>query len=118
MVAPGQALGKAGCLARAVPVFVDPRFFWATLALVGTLLFAALVIWLVDRWRKRSPRVPSSGDQLTHFRRLYEQGEISAEEFARIRGLLTERLIQELAAPSPSSEPAAPPPPRPNGPAS
>jgi hypothetical protein len=76
---------------------MDPRLLWATLGLIGCLLLGALIIWWVDRWRKRSREAEdSSGDQLAHFRELYEQGNLSAEEFERIRGLLGKRLRQEL----------------------
>jgi hypothetical protein len=75
-----------------------------TLLFVGAILFLALVVYWVDRWRKR-PVDPglSAGDQLTHFRELYERGAITPEEFARIKGLLGDKLRQEL------NVPAAPP---------
>lgn len=94
---------------------MDPRLLWATLSLIGILLFGALIIWWVDRWRKRSLESDdSSGDQLAHFRELYDQGSLSAEEFERIRGLLGKRLREELdlsAAPPPENAS-----PRPEGP--
>jgi hypothetical protein len=100
----------------------DPRIVWYGLSLAGILLLGALVIWLVDRWRKKAPQqeLYNSGDQLTHFRKLYEQGELSAEEFARIRNLLTDRMMRELNKPDADAEhtpdpPPAPPPPRPEG---
>jgi hypothetical protein len=109
-VNPGQIVGSAALLARA-PQW-DPRLLWYALALVVLLLVGAYVIWLADRWRKRAqqPHV-SSGDQLAHFRRLYEQGEISAEEFARIRGLLTDRMVKEMEKPPPPEAPPQAPPP-------
>jgi hypothetical protein len=115
MVAPWQAVGQTACLAR-IPVWGDIRFLLATVALVALLLLGALVIWLADRWRKRPASRESAGDQLAHFRRLYERGEISAEEFIRIRDLLTARLMKELEPPPPESPPG-PQPPKPNGPA-
>ena len=112
MMHAGQIMGKASPLAP-VPDWAS-RLLWVSLALVVLLVVAAYVIWLADRWRKRArqPHV-SSGDQLAHFRRLYERGEISAEEFARIRGLLTQRLMKELEKPPPEAPPQAPPPPLP-----
>jgi len=87
------------------------------LALAGTILLGALVIYIVDRWRKRpSTGRPESGDQLTHFRVLYERGELSREEYERIRARLGQRLRQELKVPGkpseepPPSEPAGEPP--------
>src|SRR5262249_34882370 len=112
------ALPVAGTLSlwarRAV---MDPRLLWATLGLIGILLVGALIIWWVDRWRKRSQEgLDSSGDQLAQFRELYEQGNLSAEEFERIRGLLGKRLRQELEMPpsetpeKDSQQPGGPPP--------
>jgi hypothetical protein len=113
MVAPGQVV------AQRIPPW-DPRIVWYGLSLAGIFLLGALIIWMVDRWRKRAPKqeLYQSGDQLTHFRKLYEQGEISAEEFARIRGLLTERMRRELDKPASETEPPPPepPPPRPEEP--
>ncbi len=92
-----------------------------TLLFAGVILILALVIVWVDRWRKR-PVTPgtSAGDQLSHFRELYERGELSAEEYARVRGLLSERLRHELQVPAPPPEieldPTAPPPPSADGP--
>jgi hypothetical protein len=90
--------------------FLDPRLLWATLALVGALLLGALVIWWVERWRRRPPEPPESAtDQLAHFRKLYDRGVLSAEEFQRIHALLSERLRQELAvSPAPPPEDSPP----------
>ena len=112
---PGLIVGEAALLAR-IPQW-DSRLLWYSLGLVALLLVGAYIIWLTDRWRKRAqqPHV-SSGDQLAHFRRLYEQGEISAEEFARIRGLLTDRMMKEMEKPPPEPPPQAPPPPLPPDP--
>jgi hypothetical protein len=102
----------------------DPKIVWYGLALAGVLLLGAIIIWLVDRWRKKTPQqeLHNTGDQLTHFRKLYEQGELSAEEFARIRSLLTDRMMRELEKSIPEAEAAEPeappiPPSRPDGPA-
>jgi hypothetical protein len=91
----------------------DSRFLWYTLAIVAALLVGAYLIWLTDRWRKQAQQPHrASGDQLAHFRRLYEQGEFSAEEFARIRGMLTGRMIKEMEKPPPpETQPQAQEPP-------
>ncbi len=83
---------------------------WTTLALITVLLVGALVIALVDRWRKRAQHAErqSAGDQLSHFRELYERGELSREEYERVRALLSERLREDLQLPG---HPAASPPP-------
>lgn len=99
-----------------VPPVGEFRFLW--LALVGAILLGALVIFGVDRWRKRSQADQlSSGDQLTQFRVLYERGEMSREEYERVRSLLGQRLRKELdvparptGAPGPETPPPVPPP--------
>ena len=80
---------------------------WASLPLIGVLLLAALVIYYVDRWRKRGEAGTSENpaDQLSSFRSLYETGQLSREEFDRIRSRLGEKMRQELGV---SSQPAAP----------
>src|SRR5262245_58231274 len=35
------------------PSLLDPQLLWATIALVATLLLAAVIFAWVDRWRKR-----------------------------------------------------------------
>ena len=91
----------------------DPRLLWATLALAGVVLLGAILITLADRWRKRPAEPPcTTDDQLAEFRSLYERGELSQEEFERIRATLSERLRQELEVPaggSPPPQTASPP---------
>jgi hypothetical protein len=107
MVAAWQ-VWRAACLAQGAPRVDWLETLWATLALVGALLVGAFLIWWVDRWRKRSAEsTESPNDQLAHFRALYDQGELSPEEFERIRHLLGKRLRQELdvAQPPPPERP-------------
>jgi len=74
--------------------------FLTTLILIGVLLLGAMVIAVVDRWRKRSRQDrPDTGDQLSHFRSLYDRGELTPEEFERIRSKLGAKLRQELNVP-------------------
>jgi hypothetical protein len=90
----------------------EVRPLW--IALVAAILLGALVIFLVDRWRKRSQTDQfSAGNQLSRFRLLYEQGELSREEYDRIRGKLGARLRQELDVPARPAEtaPSTQPPP-------
>jgi hypothetical protein len=115
-------------LPAAAPVSPPPRpklkpgeFFWAALPLIAVLLLAALIVYLVKRWMKRKEQVApeAAGDQLSHFRSLYERGEMSREEFERVRALLAGQLRKEMnvptpQAPSPATPPEAiPPPPQP-----
>lgn len=79
--------------------------------LIGVIMLGAFVIFMVDRWRKR-PAVErgSTGDQLSQFRLLYEQGQLSREEYDRIKATLMPRLRQEMNVPAqPGEKPPAPP---------
>jgi hypothetical protein len=85
--------------------------FWNSLPLIGALLAGALVIYLVDRWRRRTAlRRLDPSDQLASFRRAHERGEMSADEFEKVRALLAGQLRQDLQVPPrTSSAPLAPP---------
>jgi hypothetical protein len=87
----------------------ESPLFWTSLALVGALLLGALIIALVDRWRKRPAQpVAPAGEQLSYFRSLYAQGDISREEFERIRARLGGRLREQLQVPPKEGGPPAP----------
>jgi hypothetical protein len=106
MVAPFVVTPTAHGLAK-LPTW-GPQAIWATLALAGALFAGALAIAIFDRWRKRPGRDRlSAGDQLTQFRTLYEEGELSSEEFDQIQGLLKERMVQELNLAAPPDQPPA-----------
>ena len=80
----------------------DSEVLWAALPLIGALLVGAGVIYFVDRWRKKAERTQSPAeDELTHYRVLYERGELSPEEFDRLKLLLGGRLRMELNLPQP-----------------
>ena len=69
---------------------VPRRLLWPSLAFIGALLVLAPLLALFERWRKRPPAVQEgTGDQLAHFRTLYERGEISQEEYDRIHARLS-----------------------------
>ena len=100
------------------PSLLDPRLLWATISLVAILLLGALVLAWFDRLRKRAdPSVLTPGDQLAAFRLSYERGELSQEEYERIRGRLSPKLRQQLDLPAtptrrekPGGLPGEPPP--------
>jgi hypothetical protein len=103
--AQGQGPEPDGSLTEVRPLWI---------ALAVAILLGALVIFLVDRWRKRAQADQfSAGDQLSRFRLLYEQGELSREEYDRIRSKLGARLRQELDVPARPAEtaPSTQPPP-------
>jgi len=88
------------------------RLLLSSLALVLVLLAGAFVIYLADRWRRRTApsTICDANEQMASFRELYERGELSRQEFESIRNKLTGRLRQELearAAPEQSAKPAS-----------
>ena len=86
------------------------QYFWATLGLVGALLVGAAILAMFERWRKKSPTEGlTAGDQLSHFRELYSKGQISKEEFERIRARLAGQLRKEMNLESPAEASAAAP---------
>jgi hypothetical protein len=78
------------------------RFLPTGLYLVVALLLAAAIIALASRWR-RAPRsaTVSASDQLTEFRLLYEKGQMSRDEFERVRA----RLGGEMRGTEPAAKP-------------
>jgi hypothetical protein len=90
--------------------------FWALLPAVVIILIAAAIVAAVKRWRDRPvPEGLTVSEQLSQFRTLYEEGELSAEEFAQIRTRLGAQLKQELEIPpGPGTGSTPPPPPTPD----
>jgi len=83
------------------PSLLDPRLLWATISLVAILLLGALVLAWFDRLRKRADQsMLTPGDQLASFRLSYERGELSQEEYERIRARLSPKLRQQLDLPA------------------
>ncbi len=120
MGAAWQAIANAG---RARPPLWDPRLLWLSLALAAVILIGALIIAWIDRWRRRSGSERlSANEQLANFRRWYEKGQLSQEEFERIRALLSEQLRRELDVPAgspataPEQKPETPKPAEPGSP--
>jgi hypothetical protein len=92
----------------------DPQLLWPALALVGALLLGAAVIYCVDLWRKKADLAQASGeDEMTRYRALYESGELSQEEYDRLKALLSGRLRKQLnlSEPQKSAEVKPPEPP-------
>ncbi len=86
------------------PANWDPTELLPLLAVTaGVVLVGVVVIVLVDRWRKR-PTAPDN--PLSHFQALYDRGELSREEFERVRGLLLgKHLGKDLGPSKPSPAP-------------
>jgi len=77
--------------------FTDPNVQLAVGGLLAVMLVGIVAFALVDRWRKRQANDTfTTHDEMASFRVLYERGELSRDEFDRIRGRLTTRLKGEL----------------------
>jgi|GEM_PF-2756776 len=91
----------------AAPRSWDPRLLWTTLALVAIIVIGAMAVAVLDRWRKRAaPPTFDASDQLAQFRELYDKGELSEQEFERIRERLSGKIREDMgmstsAAPEP-----------------
>jgi hypothetical protein len=82
------------------PSLLDPQLLWAMAALIATLLLGALIFAWLDRWRKRGARdTLTPADQLTAFRQSYERGELSQEEYERVRAKLAPKMRQQMNLP-------------------
>lgn len=80
---------------------------WAVLPLIGILILGAFALLIAERWRKREPEITrDTEEQLTEFRQLLDRGELTQEEYDRIRHRLGERLLRK----HPENRPAAAPP--------
>jgi hypothetical protein len=122
-LAPGLAAPALNLFAQATPrggavPNLDARpLVWLYLILLAVALVGVLLLYFVARWRKRAGQErQSASEQLSDFRALYEQGELSREEFDRVRSLLGERLRKEIdtrTAPAAAGPPGPPSPPSP-----
>jgi hypothetical protein len=86
--------------------FRQPEVIWGTAGLAVALLVGAFVIWIVDRWRKRSTQTTDTASELTEFREMYERGEITEEEYAKLRT----RVAGRVKAPAATTPPGGAPP--------
>jgi hypothetical protein len=77
------------------------RLLWTTLPIIGLILLGAGIIAAAKRWYERPrPLRFTASDELAHFRSLYEEGELSEEEFNRLQAVLGERIKKELDLPA------------------
>ena len=91
---------------------------WAGV-LAGSLLLAAIVVFIIDRWRKRTATNEgkfSTTLQLTDYREMFENGEITHGEYERIRNKLAAQMKKEVgladAGGANKATPAGPPAPQ------
>ena len=89
----------------------SPEVIWGVAALVVSLLIGAVVIYAVDQWRKRAERGPTAADAtgaLTTYRAMYESGEITEEEYTKLRDKVAAKVKTPAA---PKGDPTRPAPP-------
>src|SRR5687768_3769671 len=101
--------------ARPQAVLQSTEFYLALGVLAGVLLVGAVVLHFVDRWRKRQSDAADARREstldLTTYREMYEDGEITQSEYERIRNKIAAKMKQEvgLAERPPPAPPPQPP---------
>jgi hypothetical protein len=90
--------------------FDKPEILWATAGIAGALVVGAIVVLWVDRWRKRGMAdTGRSVDELTEYRRMFDAGEITEDEYKKLRQQLADRVKQPPAVAAPPPEAATGP---------
>lgn len=99
-----------------------PEVIWGTAGIMAALLIGGAAIWITDRWRKRAARGARAalGSELTDFRGMLERGEITEDEYAKLRTKVAGKVAGKPIArekppdsPSPPDPNPEPPPPDP-----
>ena len=81
--------------------FLSVQFWVAVGSLIAVLLIGAVVLNFMDRWRKRQMLASQDpAESLTSFRTLYEQGELSEEEYQRVRDRVAAKMKDTTSVPS------------------
>jgi hypothetical protein len=102
--------------------FLDTRLVVTSALLAGALLLGAVIIGFVRRWQQLNSRGITANEQLAQYRALYDRGELSEDEFRRLRDLLTVQIRKESGLSTDKPPPAqavtpapaeTPPPPEP-----
>jgi hypothetical protein len=98
-----------------------PEIIWGMMGLTAALLAGAAVIYVVDKWRKRTAEGTQDDGtaSLTSFRAMYEAGEITEAEYTELRRRMAEKVKKGPGtkppedgaggAPLPTNPPPAPP---------
>lgn len=77
------------------------EFLIATGLLALALLAGAVVVWLLDRWKKQSEMSlqREASDSLSNYRAMYDRGELSQEEYETVRERLTTQMREGIKMP-------------------
>jgi hypothetical protein len=87
--------------------FRKPEVIWGSVAIIVALLLGALVIHFADKWRKQN--VASARDtvvELSDFRGMFDRGEITADEYAKLRDKVAKRVKTQTKPPVSPESPA------------
>ena len=100
---PGVLLGAG----KGLLDLFDTRLLIAAAMLSGSLFLFAIILVIVKRWRKKQEVImPSTHEQLDSYRQLFEEGNLTKEEFDRIRTRLLERMRKETGLGEKATAPA------------
>lgn len=87
--------------------FDRPELIWGSAGLAAALFVGAIVIYLVDKWRRQTAMTDQESSlELSDFRAMLESGQISKEEYEKLRLKVANRVKKPDAAPA---TPDAPP---------
>ena len=77
--------------------FLSTEFLVTIGLLIATLLAGAVVLYFTDIWRKKQFSTGhESLESLTHYRALFDRGEITETEYQAIRAKVATRVKQEV----------------------
>jgi hypothetical protein len=96
----GVTAGTVLIVAAPKSVQIPSEIWLVTAGLVAILVLGVALIAWVSRWhRRQGQEIVTAHDQLVAFRLLYERGELSHDEYQRIRAQLLPRLKEQSARP-------------------
>jgi uncharacterized membrane protein len=127
MTGPGLARGATGgvsgmlALLAAESPLLRTDVIVATVLLVLVLLFGAFALLFAERWKKKALLSDNAkaADELTSFRDMFERGELTEEEYDKVRLRAADRMKRDLglapSSPKPNAQADGPAPPPPTG---
>ena len=94
----------AAAPAKAADDDANMRLLGNGLLMVGALLIGAMLIAWAQRWRRSMIESPNTMDELASFRSSYERGELSEDEYRRIRARIGGAKLPTSARPEQTPE--------------
>ena len=99
-----------------IAAWTDPRIeaawkiFGTIVVMIVLVMIAGGLVMLITRWIKRSGSAAQMyGDDRASFKVLYERGELTEEEYQKIRARLGQKLKEDIKATAPKSADATSP---------